>query len=964
MNTSSLKAPSTDHLDDGHGSGGGKQQQQQQLRLNRALSDTPTAHTIDTRSEPVDEQDDTLDDGMPLFSYHRIIGPAVINEANAAAITTSSQPPSCLLTCAVLGRVVLNTSNVVPPPAPQAASGLEALINTTRNELPEPWSPTTPLYIAVTGHDNGTIRITETSTGLSVLSTNATEGYGGSSWGPMTVDHPVWTMDGCHTTCNGASLLKLPPIVAVSVDASGTVLAAMDATGQVAIWTVSYTIAWRRRQSLQNGGTTTTSDSTMTGATTAIVSTHNSGGGGGLWSKLFGNRTAVPPQQPSTSSTTNRDLATDAIMPTDARTTTATTTTDSSSPTTTMPPLMVPTLTVLMTEPSHRVVQRFALTEFGLPTAFALNPAYLSLSQVVTAFDSGKLVLTTVRGGGGGGGSGGGAPWRGGGGSASGPVRLDHSLLPYMGGPPPLLDQDESSSKSRIDDWRGVEALAWQGSLLALADAGGVKLFDTGTLTALAQVDRPVGARPSLYHGSLTVVPYLVWEQSRQLLVAWGDCLLTLTVTKATQSATETANLTEATTTTTASTAPAAATTRKRTVACTMAWGLDCVAVGVVPIDRNHVAVLGRRIDWRRDEATTPNQPIVVPDDEDDGVELQVLDRSNGCVVYADMLPLRQPRNRTDCSNDPSMGHSLALAASAPHFQTMLSSFAVPRMDDALEARQNVRLWGVQAMGEFSGMTAALDGAETPLFVDDHLQWSLDHVAFDTFHETDDAASLPNDDGDTGSVDSDDYGFVIRSNVQGEAEPSSIDLLSAVVPLQDPPTLLVVSTEDLVTARLRDIDDAIDYALAHNKMALALRMALPRVRQLRRHALPDVISSYLRAVLRMSPLTGSITAHSDKRRHLSLRRMKLAAKALPVLLGGNVSFWTTWISELTKIPGALFMIRNSIPVRGEYECDSFVSLFNPLHTAKVHFSHHHHVCVCTQIQGYQSSPMHKSFAQC
>jgi hypothetical protein len=472
------------------------------------------------------------------------------------------------------------------------------------------------------------------------------------------------------------------------------VVAAMDATGNVAIWTVSYTIAWRNVDHYTNG-----SNSTVSCTTTVAAAVNASGSGGGLWSKLFGNRTAAPQSSTRTDHPTLDTTTTE----------TGTTVTTGSSTPPPPPPQLVPTLTILPTEPSHRIVQRFALTEFGVPTAFALNPAYPTLSQVVTAFDSGKLVLTTVRGGSGSGGASGGAPWRGGG--ANGPVRLDHALLPYTGGPPPppppLLDQDKSNN----DDWRGVEALAWRGSLLAVADAGGVKLYDTLTLSALAQVDRPVGARPSLYHASLTVVPHLVWEQSRQLLVAWGDCLLTLTVTEATaapQSATETANGAESSATTTASTTAASA-MRKRTVACTMAWGLDCVAAGVVPIDRNHVAVMGRRIDWRRDEATTPNQPIVVvPDenDDNDGVELQVLDRSNGCVVYADLLPLRQqPTTRTE-SNDPSNGQSLALAASsAAHFQTMLSSFAVPRMDDALEARQSVRLRDVQASTGWSRNT-------------------------------------------------------------------------------------------------------------------------------------------------------------------------------------------------------------------------------------------------------------------
>jgi hypothetical protein len=56
-----------------------------------------------------------------------------------------------------------------------------------------------------------------------------------------------------------------------------------------------------------------------------------------------------------------------------------------------------------------------------------------------------------------------------------------------------------------------------------------------------------------------------------------------------------------------------------------MAWGLDYVATGVVPLDSRHVAVLG-----------------LIPDSSNNEVELQVLDRTNGFVVHSDLLALAE----------------------------------------------------------------------------------------------------------------------------------------------------------------------------------------------------------------------------------------------------------------------------------------------------------------------------------
>jgi hypothetical protein len=162
-------------------------------------------------------------------------------------------------------------------------------------------------------------------------------------------------------------------------------------------------------------------------------------------------------------------------------------------------------------------------------------------------------------------------------------------------------------------------------------------------------------------------------------------------------------------------------------------------------------------------------------------------------------------------------------------------------------------------------------------------------------------------DGDTDSVDSDDYGFVLRTPAASRSTTETAELVP-------PPLLLVASSSDVVVARMRDVEDAIQFALEQKSTTLALRRALSRVRQLRRYKVNDLVHSYLRSVLRL--VDNTTDDHAKMARHLSLRRMKLEAEALPVLLGGNVDMWEMWVSELEKIPGALFVAKNFLPIRG------------------------------------------------
>ena len=137
-----------------------------------------------------------------------------------------------------------------------------------------------------------------------------------------------------------------------------------------------------------------------------------------------------------------------------------------------------------------------------------------------------------------------------------------------------------------------IEALAWFGSLVAVADETGVKVINVVTGDRLAHVDRPKGGFSKLYRvGEIKCC--LSFESDRSLLIGWGDCIMNLVIEGTTGKA-----------------------------CCSWAWALDACCCGVMPIDKGHIGVLGAV--------------------DDGGVELLVIARSDGTIVCCDYLPLEE----------------------------------------------------------------------------------------------------------------------------------------------------------------------------------------------------------------------------------------------------------------------------------------------------------------------------------
>ena len=262
----------------------------------------------------------------------------------------------------------------------------------------------------------------------------------------------------------------------------------------------------------------------------------------------------------------------------------------------------------------------------------------------------------------------------------------------------------------------------------------------------------------------------------------------------------------------------------RRTASCTMAWELDCVACDIVPLDRDHVVVLGLvslEEDGREDnQLTGPSHDL----------EMQILSRGDGTISYSDSLPLIE-------GNRGSMESML----SARDFR-LLSSFALPRMSNGDETKALRALNGANDMG-FVGIDVSFD-INQPLFAgtdsfakkgivfrDPHLEWNIKSIMYD--EDIDEEINVvPSSNGDDSSVDSDDYECILRpiETIRPLATQSSVPADQSTLP----PTMVVCTQSDAILSLTSTVDDAIEYSLENHKCALALSRGLRHKRQLRR----------------------------------------------------------------------------------------------------------------------------------
>ena len=739
----------------------------------------PDSHDETAPSSQYDDEDEYIEqeDAVPLLKYNRMEGSLPRLTKRVRGETIPYNPLASACTCCKMGRVILPPEPLTPDTVAETAA------NSNKNS--DLWQ--IPHIVMAVGFQSGQIYFLDAQSGHAIIPSDQLK-----------------LKEGSHTD----------PVVDVSLDASGSFLAAVNSTGICAIWEMRYT------------------------------------------SGKYKN--ALLPTQPTETHTT-KDNPFASFLSTLAGPAIASATSDNQP----------------MTHVSHlktSSVQVFRISyppSFGSPSVLCLDPSYKRRREkaVMVGFVDGRLMLTK------------------------------RGLL--------FQRRNDTVIYQGSKGTGGIEAIEWRGSLVAWADASGIKLFDIESMSRIAHVDRPSGARSALYPTISSLKPKLCFETSDNLLVAWGDCIMTMTIKETITGKPQDATLVETHGLTADAPNPTdtgASIVKRRTVECTMAWELDCIACGVAPFDADHLVILGL-VPTMDGEEHIPTQANMEAND----VEVQIISRAEGAVVYADILPIVRRPSQFIATSSGVMQESAGM-------YSLLSSFYIPRMDDAVESEEEGTLAAEQDF-EFNIFASATKST----FLDFHLKWNMQNVAFEKeetlelnvdekMNELSDEignieSSQAADNDDATSVDSDDYDFILRP-------PKTDRAASTAETISSSPFMLVGSSADIIAIRVKDIDDAISHSLATQKLGLALRRGLRHKRKLRKHHLNDLVDQYLRAVLRISHKNST-----SERKALSIRRLKLAAAATPILLGGNVNLWERWVDEFRKIPGALFVLRDFIPVR-------------------------------------------------
>lgn len=311
-----------------------------------------------------------------------------------------------------------------------------------------------------------------------------------------------------------------------------------------------------------------------------------------------------------------------------------------------------------------------------------------------------------------------------------------------------------------------------------------------------------------------------------------------------------------------------------------MAWQLDCVACGVVPLDSEHVVVLGLVPCHENDEAHNSKKLV----------ELQVISRLNGTVVQSDILPLI------------SSGEGSKMKNSTANY-VLTSSFATPRMEDSNEVEQEDMVneeavdFDIQSMLN-TEITPFRTSAKN--FVNPHMQWDVATYKCIISCEDQQEEDLSSVESESDEHYSDNYSFLFQDV---KADPTTRDMLWKC------PVMAISSLEDAVLVQARDVDDSIAHARSFGNHAVALKRGLGHRQIIRRHDLNNLIDEFLKALL--------FNFYEDESKLSNLHRLKIATRATSTLFGGNVQMWEKWIEEFAKVPGALFLLQPHIPIRGK-----------------------------------------------
>ena len=323
------------------------------------------------------EEEEEEEEPMPLLSYTRLFGslPRRPTENSPSQPRTFSVPS----TCAVMGQVILSPEDPTTTSAaaaatsspdstsasdPRSSTGLATTPDQRRQATPAPVSfygdpllSQQPHFVVATGFADGSIALVDARTAVAVVPSDQ-----------------LRLRDASHAES----------VVDLSIDSSGTFLAAVDEGRMACIWEFRYTI------SLQSATTSNSNSSSPSSALSPVRDSQPSQAqhpspstpsDAGVFSSFMSAWTgATPPTSATTNAPASATRQTNPTSP--ATTSTATAPANLSAP-------RLATSSVQMSRISYP-------RSFGVPTCIAIDPSYKRKREkaVLTGFLDGRLVMT------------------------------------------------------------------------------------------------------------------------------------------------------------------------------------------------------------------------------------------------------------------------------------------------------------------------------------------------------------------------------------------------------------------------------------------------------------------------------------------------------------------------------------------------------------------------------------------
>ncbi|CAM9864754.1 unnamed protein product, partial [Phaeothamnion confervicola] len=390
-----------------------------------------------------------------------------------------------------------------------------------------------------------------------------------------------------------------------------------------------------------------------------------------------------------------------------------------------------------------------------------------------------------------------------------------------------------------------VVAAAWRGSLVAWGNDQGLKIMDVEKEERISYVDKPRAAVGSACRC------HLLWETDTRLVFAWADTVVILhIITK------EAPGIAAAAVAVTAGAAavggssgmgaslslassgaaqrmtaaildPALTPPQQRVAEIATLWQADCLICGISPFDAKSFLLLG----------CVPNEPEYTEE---------------GSVSIAGTAG----RATAVASRSPAAARRRGEAASAALAVAVVTS-VVPEVHLVRRATGEV----------YSADALPLRGSDRAMVSDYMLQSTSWLVGSQRRRRSGGSGGV----GDTGA------GFWSSGGGGGGGDGGG----SSAADMSAPPAVFLASPHDIVLARVRDVDDQIEWSLQHGDVWDALQLALANRNVLRLHSFDNLVGRYLEDLM-------------DRDRY------EEAAAECPRLLGDDAMAWERWVYAFAR----------------------------------------------------------------